>query len=270
MTLDATISRRRFLAVAGTAPLALASACALTEPGENGPARLRLHARSRTRDVLIGNDVLYGDGLRRAYLRVPPTYEAATPAPLIIALHGAGGRGDTFQAALASRTDTLGAIVLAPDSLFQTWDAIEDEFGADVGFINAVLDQAFDRCNIDASQIAFMGFSDGATYAISLGIANGDQAAGVVAFSPGYYIVDHPQGTPAYFISHGISDTVLPIQQTSRKIVPALEARGSMVTYVEFDGGHAITPAIADQAIGWLTSRFQSASLPPERPELTK
>ena len=270
MTVVATVSRRQFLAVAGAVPLALAAACAPTEPGESGPARLRLHARARTRDVLTGNDVLYGEGLRRAYLRVPPTYQAATPAPLIIALHGAGGRGDAFQAAFASRTDTLGAIVLAPDSLFQTWDAIEDDFGADVGFINAVLDQTFDRCNIDADRIAFLGFSDGATYAISLGIANGDQVAGIVAFSPGFYRVDHPLGTPAYFLSHGTLDTVLPIQQTSRKIVPELEGRGSTVTYVEFEGGHAIPPAIADQAMGWLADRFQPASARLERSEFAR
>jgi predicted esterase len=267
MTVNATISRRHFLAFTGAIPLAFAGACAPTEPGAAGAARLRLHARSRTRDVLTGNDVLYGDGLRRAYIRVPPTYQAGTPAPLIIALHGAGGRGDTFQASFASRTDALGAIVLAPDSLYQTWDVIEDEFGPDVGFINSVLDQTFDRCNVDASRIAVMGFSDGATYAISLGIANGDQLAGVIAYSPGFYVVDHPLGTPAYFISHGISDAVLPIQQTSRKIVPELEGRGSTVTYVEFDGGHAITPAIADQAMSWVDGRFDAAAIRPGRPE---
>ena len=256
MTLHDKLSRRRFLAIAGAAPLAFAAACNPTEPARTGVARLRLQARSRTRDTLTGNDVLYGEGLQRAYLRVPPTYNAATPTPLIIALHGAGGRGDTFGAPFASRTDALGAIVLAPDSVGQTWDAIHEEFGPDVDFINNALDQTFDRCNIDASRIALMGFSDGATYAISLAIANGDELAGTVAYSPGFYVVDEPHGTPSYFVSHGTSDTVLPIDQASRVIVPALRARGSVVDYVEFNGGHTVTAAIADQAMAWLDTRL--------------
>ncbi|MEO5568967.1 MAG: hypothetical protein ABIR92_10770 [Gemmatimonadaceae bacterium] len=119
--------------------------------------------------------------------RLPLNYSPATPTPLIIAFHGHGGRGDTF--------------------------------GVDVGFINEVLDRTFDRCNIDASRIALLGFSDGASCALSLGVSNGDQLKGVVAFSPGFYLVDHPHGAPSFFISHGIQDTVLPIEPTSRRIV---------------------------------------------------
>lgn len=250
-------SRRNFLASIAAAPLALAAACTPTEPALTGPARLRLHARSPSRGTLTGTDVIYGENFRRAYIRVPTTYNATTPTPLIIELHGAGGRGDTFAAAFGSRTDALGAIVLAPDSLYESWDLFAGgPFESDVPFINTALDQVFDRCNIDASRIALLGFSDGASYAITLGVSNGDQLAGVVAFSPGLYEADHPQGTPSYFISHGTSDVVLPIDQASRKIVPELRARGSTVTYVEFDGGHVVTTEIADQAMAWLDPRL--------------
>lgn len=237
-------------------PLALAGACrSTTEAGEPEPARLALHVRSRTRGTPTGTDVLYGLALRRAYIRVPPSYSPDVPAPLIIGLHGAGGRGETFTSAFASRTDALGAVMLSPDSLEATWDAVRDEFGPDVSFINDAVDQAFRRCNIDATRIFLLGFSDGATYAISLGISNGDQLAGVVAFSPGYYVVDHPHGTPSYFVSHGTLDGVLPIDNASRKIVPELRARGSTVNYVEFEGGHAVPDAIADQAMAWISAR---------------
>ena len=247
------LSRREFLLSAAAVPLALAACGGVSEP-QVGSARLRLQARPRSRDTLTGNDVLLGEGARRAYIRVPATYSATAPTPLIIALHGAGGRGDTFSAAFASRTDQMGAIMLAPNSLGQTWDALTDDFGPDITFINDVLDQTFDRCNIDASRIAFLGFSDGGSYAISLAIANGDQIAGTLAFSPGFFVVDEPQGAPPYFISHGTSDGVLPIDQTSRIVVPALRARGSLVTYVEFDGGHSIPADIANQAFAWLQS----------------
>ena len=254
------ISRREFLVTAGSVPLALAAACgeptAPTDPAAGEPARLRLLARKPSHVTLLGSDVLYGVDLRRAYLRVPPTYSPDTPTPLIIAFHGAGGRGDDMAAAFGARTDALGAILLCPNSLLDTWDVIADDFGHDISFINDVLDQTFDRCNVKASAIALLGFSDGASYALSVGVANGDQLAGVVAFSPGFYVVDHPHGTPTYFVSHGKTDQVLPIETASREIVPALRARGSTVEYVEFDGGHVVPSAIADQAMTWLHTRL--------------
>lgn len=251
------INRRAFIGAAVAAPLALVAACSPTEPLLSGPARLRLHARKRTRGTSTGTDVLYGQFSHRAYLRVPPTYDASVPAPLIIGLHGAGGRGDTFAAAFGSRTDALGAILLAPDSIGVTWDFLTgNTFLDDPPFINDVLDQTFDRCSIDTSRIAILGFSDGASYAITLGLSNGDQLTGVVGFSPGFYEVDQPQGTPDFFISHGTSDVILPIDEASRKIVPELRARGCVVTYVEFDDGHVVTTEIADQAMGWLHGRY--------------
>lgn len=251
------LTRRDFVAAAGAVPLALAAACRdVVEPLPTGPARLRLHGRRPSRGTVTGNDVIVGAHQRRAYLRVPLNYSPGTPTALLIALHGNGGRGDTFSAAFASRTDALGAIVLSPDSASLTWDAVRGDFGIDVDFLNEVLDRTFDRCNIDASRIALLGFSDGASYALSLGIANGDQLQGVVAFSPGFYRVDHPHGTPSCFISHGIRDDVLPIDRTSREIVPALRARGSAVSYVEFDGYHEVPGAIADQGMAWLAARI--------------
>lgn len=256
MTIGSRLSRRQFLAAAGAMPLAFYAGCAgVDEPEPFEPGRLRLQGRSPSRGTLTGTDVLTDANARRAYIRVPPSYSPAKPTPLIIAFHGAAARGDTLAASFGSRTDALGAIVLAPDSLFGTWDSIDGEFGPDVVFINEVLDQTFNRCNIDTSRIALLGFSDGASYALTLGISNGDRLAGVVGFSPGFYEVDRPHGTPNYFISHGTLDGVLTIDATSRLIVPALRARGSTVTYVEYEGGHSVPGSIADQAMLWLDSR---------------
>jgi phospholipase/carboxylesterase len=42
-------------------------------------------------------------------------------------------------------------------------------WGKDVAFINGSLAQVFDEYNIDPKKIALEGFSDGSTYALSLG-----------------------------------------------------------------------------------------------------
>jgi phospholipase/carboxylesterase len=47
-------------------------------------------------------------------------------------------------------------------------------YGPDVEFIDRALDWAFDRLTLDIRKLAITGFSDGASYALSLGITNGD------------------------------------------------------------------------------------------------
>jgi len=134
-----------------------------------------------------------------------------------------------------------------------TWDAIRGPFGPDVEFITRALDQTFTRCAVDSRKIAVGGFSDGATYGLSLGIDNGSLFTHVMAFSPGFSAARRPQGRPRIFISHGRSDNILPIDATSRRIVPALENAGYAVTYKEFDGPHAVPENIARDAFTWLT-----------------
>jgi predicted esterase len=67
----------------------------------------------------------------------------------------------------------------------------------------------------------------------------------VVAFSPASEASDRYQGGPAFFITHGRSDEVLPISRTSHRVVPALRHNGYDVRYEEFEGGHVIPPELA-------------------------
>jgi phospholipase/carboxylesterase len=43
----------------------------------------------------------------------------------------------------------------------------------------------------------------------------------------------------------------LPVDPTSRRIVPELERNGVQVRYREFVGGHSIPPEIAREAVQW-------------------
>jgi predicted esterase len=59
------------------------------------------------------------------------------------------------------------------------------------------------------------------------------------------------RGQPRVFISHGRDDPVLPIDACSRQIVPQMRQAGFQVEYLEFEGGHAIPPTIAEAAVAW-------------------
>ena len=114
--------------------------------------------------------------------------------------------------------------------------------------IDRALQETFSRCAVDPARLAVGGFSDGASYALSLGIDNGDLFTHVLAFSPGFMAPSVRVGAPRFFVSHGTRDGVLPIERCSRRIVPQLERAGYEVTYREFDGGHTVPPVIALEA----------------------
>ena len=197
------------------------------------------------------HDLKLGEADRDGQLYIPRGYKPDTPAPLIVMLHGAGntGRGVSYTFPLA---DEFGVVVLAPDSRDEaTWDMLLTGYGPDVEFIGAALKHTFSRCNIDRKRTALAGHSDGASYSLSLGLGTGDTFGHVMAFSPGVMKPAEVHGKPRIFISHGLSDPIMPIDVTSRRFVPRLKNLGYDVTYREYEGRHGVTPAIVREAFEW-------------------
>jgi phospholipase/carboxylesterase len=190
---------------------------------------------------------------RDALLYVPTGYQADRPAPLAVMLHGAGGTAEHGLSLLRHFADAAGIILLAPASRRETWDVIFGGYGADIAFMDRALEETFARCAVDPARIAIGGFSDGASYALSVGITNGDLFTHVIAFSPGFMAPAAQYGLPRLFISHGTHDQVLPIASCSRKLVPPLQAAGYDVDYHEFDGPHTVPQNIVREAVGWFT-----------------
>ncbi|WP_208613875.1 alpha/beta hydrolase [Arthrobacter sedimenti] len=183
---------------------------------------------------------------------VPESLATDEPVPLLVALHGAGGDAQGGLSVLRAAAEELGIVILAPASRAATWDAIRGGYGPDTEVINRALEEVFSFVTVDPDRIGVAGFSDGASYALGLGLANGDLFSKVVAFSPGFVPAGPQNGQPAIFISHGTEDAVLPIDATSRRVVPTLKRRGYEVVYREFDGPHTVPSAIAVEAGLWL------------------
>lgn len=218
------------------------------------PDEAYLHARpgAVSTQGAVGLQPLKTGSMRDSYCYVSRRYESARPAPLVLLLHGAGGHAHHGLEILQHLADDNGLLLVAPASTGQTWDVIvESAYGADMTLIDLSLEEVFSRYAIDDTRLAIGGFSDGASYALSLGMPNGDLFTHIVAFSPGFVVPATPRGLPKIFISHGIADKVLPIDLCSRKIVPRQEEAGYNVSYREFDGGHLIPPDIAGQAVDW-------------------
>lgn len=185
---------------------------------------------------------------RESYLFVPPTYQENRPAPFIMMLHGAGGNSRGALRLFVRPARTTGAILFAPQAEDSTWDLMTRGFGPDVNFIDRALERLFNRYAIDPQRVAVGGFSDGASYALSLGITNGDLFRKIIALSPGFLAPVPPQGRPEIFIAHGEDDQVLPYASTSKRIVPVLRNRGFEVTFRVHPEGHVPGPRLDDAA----------------------
>jgi phospholipase/carboxylesterase len=248
--------RRDFNVLAGGALASLAFGGCSTRVA--GPAAAgRLSARPR-KDVTpppaaAGAHPLGIGRSRDGIIQVPK--RASGALPLLVLLHGAGGDASGLVEWLGEFADEAGLAILAPDSRGSTWDAIGGGFGTDVEFLDRALAHVFAATAIDPERIAIGGFSDGATYALSLGLINGDLFRRVVAFSPGFVVHGPAQGKPRIFVSHGTSDAILPIARCSRAIVPALRSAGYDVTFREFDGGHTVPEETAREAMRLAAAR---------------
>jgi predicted esterase len=249
-------SRREFFGSLAYGAVATLSGCRLFTLGEisgGGSARLGARPHAPSQSIAPGSHTITPENPRDGFLVVPSGYSASRPMPFMLALHGAGGTATGALNLMGAYGESHGFIILAPGARGATWDAITNRYNYDVAFIDGALSWAFDRCAVDPARMIVQGFSDGASYALGLGVANGDLFRRTIAFSPGFVPKSDStaNGRSEFFISHGTEDTVLPIDRASRLIVPGLRSDGYDVTYTEFAGVHEVPAAIAEQGVAF-------------------
>ena len=253
LAMPITTSRRRFMSATPVAGGLALSGQLFTLRAQTRMENCRLSARpsKATGSIPAGLHPLGLRAERDALLYIPESAAKYQRAPLVVSLHGAGRKADRAIELLRSLSDEHGFLLLAPQSLDETWDAIQSTYGPDIAFLDQSLRRAFQLRNVDPARVAIAGFSDGASYGLSVGLSNGDFFNAVFGFSPGFIIPGEFIGRPRIFISHGTIDPILPIDECSRRIVPALKRSGYLVTYREFEGKHTLPPEIASEAMRW-------------------
>ena len=187
--------------------------------------------------------------------------------PLLILLHGAGRRADRMIERLADQADARGIVLLAPTSRGPTWDTVSraeeppspdsmlantlaHRFGTsrDADRIEAAIAALAKIVPVDRSRTVLAGFSDGATFALAMGLSRSHPFSAVIAWSPGIAIeTANPAHGRRVFVSHGRQDPVLSFITDCTEIVPLVEGEGARVSFLPFDGGHEM-PQIAKDA----------------------
>lgn len=240
----------------------LATMAGCSEPGRLvetrfGSARIDLQVTAPTEpSELRGElplDAAQPDG-GSGLLLVPDTYQPDTPAALVVLLHGAGGKPAAILPIMREEALANGTLVMVPKSVGFTWDLMErDRYGVDLARIELGLQRVFREYSVDPARVSIAGFSDGASYALSAGLTNGEFFRRIAAFSPGFVAASELRGKPGVFISHGTEDAVLPIDISSRYITEQLRKEDYVVDYREFDGPHGIPKTLAQDGFHFLT-----------------
>lgn len=186
--------------------------------------------------------------------------------PLLVLLHGAGRTRLWMIQQFEAEADRRGLVLLAPTSRGITWDSVlraeappspdsplENDQARrfsrtrDSDRVEAAIADLQKIIPIDRGRTAIGGFSDGATFALALGMSRDHPFEAVIAWSPGIALkTDGPMRGRRVFVSHGRSDTVLSFGEDCGEIVPLLQSEGANVTFVPFDGGHEIPEGSKD------------------------
>lgn len=214
----------------------------------DGRLRTRAASPASEPEPGAGTHLLTTPNGQEAQFHVPANYGSRHPTPLIALFHGANGRDGGLLATAIAWAGRHDALLIAQKSTESTWDILHGGYGADLTFTDFLLTWVMQRYAIDSSRIGIAGFSDGASYALSVGLANGDLFHDILAFSPGFMRPHGRTGKPRIFVSHGKIDTILPVD-CSRRIVHQLVDEGYEVRYDEFDGGHHVPQDVAEAAL---------------------
>jgi phospholipase/carboxylesterase len=249
-------SRRWLTALVAASALA---ACALPserDAASAAAAHLSPPSRPATGLCRAGEEQLDIGSPRPAVLYVPQ--RAATRSaegagsPLLLFFHGATQSPQQMLEHLRSLAEEHGVVVLAPASHGTTWDAIRGAPGMDAAATERALAATFERCAVDRRHVAIGGFSDGASYALVLGLPNGDVFTHVLAFSPCILAAtETASAKPRVFLSHGRADDILPFESCGQRVDRGLRDAGFVVRFEAFAGGHRVPPPVAQAAFRW-------------------
>lgn len=172
------------------------------------------------------------DGAQREYLvHIPDSVTPDRPAALVLLFHGGGGTAELALDACRWRdkADREGFLVVAPEALRraptrpatflrnpQFWNAGAPISHAhsqidDVGFLRAMLAEIQGEFRIDPARVYAVGFSNGASMALRLGVELGDQIAAVGAVAGHLWISPRPPAHPVSLIYlAGLADPMVP------------------------------------------------------------
>ena len=162
-------------------------------------------------------------GLRRSYrLHVPP--DLKKPAPLVVVLHGGGGRGRGMErmSGFSELADKEGFLVAYPDGEGRNWfDGRQGDFSKahkerrdDAGFVAAMIEEIARDFEVDRARVYATGISNGGFFSHYLGATRSELFAAIAPVVGGLADPFHKEFAPkrpvAVLVAQGTEDPLVP------------------------------------------------------------
>jgi len=167
---------------------------------------------------------------------VPEYYDAAQAYPLVVALHGGSGHGQSFLWTWLRDARSRGAILLSPSSQGTTWSLADPQI--DQASLDSMVQQVCQRWRVDDGRILLTGMSDGGTFCYLSGLRDGGPFTHLAPISASFHPFllegcsgERLNGLPVYLV-HGALDWMFPVD-VARLARDTLAAAGAALTYRE-------------------------------------
>ena len=207
------------------------------------------------------------DNLERTYhIHVPSLYDDSIQLPLVIALHGRGGTGESMVIVTRKDFNKLadkdGFLVVYPDGIELNWndgrmdeeanDRAHRENIDDVGFISELIDSMIKDYNIDPKRVYVTGISNGAIMSYRLACEISNKIAAIAPVDGNIPHMLYPECYPARPVS------VVAINNVNDPLVPY--EGGSIYSSIRrINLGKVLS---VDESIGFWVNRNQCSVLP--------
>ena len=189
-------------------------------------------------------------------LYVPEWQDAATPRPLVIALHGGSGHGAAFLWSWLREARTRGFLLLAPTSRGRTWSL--DDPPLDAEPLDSMIEFVRARWPVDPQRILMTGLSDGATYSLLYGLRENAQCTALAPVSGVLHPANFANGNMSrargrrIHLVHGSLDWLFPVG-LARAAAEELQRAGADLVYREIeDLSHTYPREANDAILCWL------------------
>jgi phospholipase/carboxylesterase len=221
---------------------------------------LRHKAPEETGEAPPTGQVSVERGASRAVLLTPPEIDGTRLYPLVTVLHGAGRQDELLVRACREEPAKRDALFLVPRSLHPTWDLVACDERPDLDFLEWAYDLIYRRYPIDPERQALLGYSDGASYALSVGLSNPHVFRAVMGWAAGFVALDTARLGPAdrrpeVLLEYGTHDELFPFERVARPMRENLERLGYRVEFRVDEGGrHWPSGSFQSEALDWFFS----------------
>jgi phospholipase/carboxylesterase len=199
-------------------------------------------------------------GEHRAVLLTPEEIDPGKSYPLVTVLHGAGRQDELLVKACRAEPEARQALFLVPRSFHPTWDLIACDDRPDLDFLEWAYDLIYRRYPIDRTRQALIGYSDGASYALAVGLSNPTIFRAVMGWAAGFLALDdrHHRASeprPEVLLEYGTHDELFPFEQVAVPMREQLRKLGYQVEFrVDQGGRHWPSGDFQREALDWFQS----------------